>query len=324
MSCAVSDAANHAWVIGRGGLLGSAIERALRRTDVSIFILEQRFSWTVPAVLQRELEVACEHFAASLGPRDRWTLHWAAGVGSMGSTAQDLVTETAALEGLLGVVERSGLCAEHGRVALASSAGAIYAGATDAVIDERTVEGPTTAYAHAKLAQERCVLDHAARFGTGALIARISTLYGAGQASGKRQGLLTHISRCLIRNTPVQIFVPLDTIRDYLAADDAAAIMLDALDGVGPRRTAMKIVASERPVTISEILSIFKRLARRPPRIVTSGSASSSLYTRRMQFRSRVPPSRSRPPLDLLIGISRLLAAERLRYVAAGHRPPLS
>ena len=313
-------ASRHAWVIGRGGLLGSALERALARTRTTQFVPDRRFPWNDADVLHRALASACERFAASIGPGDRWEIHWAAGVGTMSSKEGDVAPETAAFAALLAAIERSTLDPAHGRLTLASSAGAIYAGSTDAVIDERTPECPTTPYAAAKLAQERRLREHGARVGTGILIARISTVYGPGQASAKTQGLLTHISRCVIRNVPIQIFVPLDTIRDYIAADDAAAMMLDAVDRIVAGRVVTKIVASEQPVTISEILSIFKRLARRPPRIVTSGSSASRLYTRRIQYRSVEQPLPTRAPVNLLIGISRLLAAERLRYVASTDR----
>lgn len=152
------------------------------------------------------------------------------------------------------------------------------------------------------------------------LIARISTLYGVGQASGKPQGLLTHMSRCLIRNEAIQIYVSLDTIRDYIMADDAAANVIETARSLAPGAAVMRIVASEQPATISEIVSIFKRIARRPPRIVKSDAPASSVYSRRIQFRSLLPLSGSRRPTSLLVGISQVLAAERLRYVLAERR----
>ena len=236
----------------------------------------------------------------------------------MGSDAAAFGPETLGLETLLDALEHSGLDHARGRLSLASSAGAIYAGSMVPVIDELTADSPTTPYAHAKLAHERLTRDYSSRCSVPALIGRISTLYGIGQTSEKQQGLLTHISRCLIRNKPVHIFVPLDTIRDYVSADDAAALTIQALEALAGPVALMKIIASERPATISEILSIFKRLARRPPRIVTSGTLISSVYKRRIQFRSVVPPSRTHEPLNLLLGISQILAAERRRYETAG------
>jgi len=307
-----------AWVIGRGGLLGSALERALARSGTTLFVPRSPFTWRDGDVVTAEMRNEAVSFAQAVGCDESWEIYWAAGVGTMGSKDAALFTETRALGALLDAVEHSTLSADRGRLALASSAGAIYAGSTDPVISENTIEQPTTPYAHAKLAEEHRARDYAQRTGVRLLIGRISTLYGVGQASEKEQGLLTHISRCMIRNQPVKIFVPLDTIRDYIGADDAAAMLVDSLRFLDSQRTVMKIIASERPVTISEVLSIFKRLARRPPRIVTSGTSTSSIYARRIQFSSVVAPMRVRQPLSLLIGISQILAAERLRYVVAG------
>ena len=306
-----------AWVIGRGGLLGSALERDLRRSQTTVFDHVGRFDWDDVASLVLHVRAEVTRFATAVGPAGLWEVYWAAGIGTMSSPAAELGTEMAALIALLAALEEAHLDPACGRFALASSAGAIYAGSTDSVIDERTPVHATTDYARAKLEQEGMAQTWAERTGVALLVSRMSTLYGVGQASAKQQGLLTHISRCLIRNQPVKIFVPLDTIRDYIAADDAAGMTIDATRALSPGARVTKIVASEEAATISEIVSIFKRLARRHPRIVTSGSSATALYKRRIQFRSIVPPIRSRPRTSLMVGVSRILAAERLRHAAS-------
>ena len=76
-----------------------------------------------------------------------------------------------------------------------------------------------------------------------------------------------------------------------------------------------KIIASEQPTTIAEIISVYKRIARRRPRIVASASKLSSLYTRRIQFRSiELPVSEYLPKTSLLVGIAQVLAAERSAF----------
>jgi UDP-glucose 4-epimerase len=144
----------------------------------------------------------------------------------------------------------------------------------------------------------------------------MSTLYGTGQSSGKKQGLLAHIARSIVRNTPIQIFVPFDTIRDYLTASDAAARMVMALrQGKDPSRCLMQLVASEHPTTIAEILATFKRISRRTPLVVTSISRSTALYTRRVQFRSIVDTHEQHlPHTSLLVGIGQLMQAERFQF----------
>lgn len=307
-----------AWVIGAGGLLGSALTRVLTRQRVTLFHPNEAFCWGDAVQLDAQIMGAVEAFAAVADNALRWEIYWAAGIGTMSSAEAHLEPETSALRTLLNAVaSHRQLKTKPGSLAFASSAGAVYAGSVSDVITESTPVAPTTAYARVKLRQEDCIQKFVAKNENMiAVIARISTLYGPGQASGKQQGLLAHIARSVLRNQPIQIYVPYDTIRDYINADDAANAIVATLS-MGPSecRLVIKIVASEVPATIAEIVSIFKRVARRTPRIVTSASRLSTLYTRRVQFKSLTASIfQHGPRTSLTVGISQLMSAERVQY----------
>lgn len=310
-----------AWVLGSRGLLGSALCRVLRFDGTELFSPTARFRWSSESDLALQLTAAVQAFAAHVGGWRRWEIYWAAGVGTMGSSEADLALETRVLALLLRLVESTPqLVAIPGAVAFASSAGAIYAGSPDYTISENTAPAPTTAYAFEKLRQEDLVCAFAQASGDRiALLARLSTIYGPGQSLGKQQGLLAHIARCILRNQPIQIYVPLDTIRDYINADDAAASMVAALRAVSEDPGVFtKIIASEQPTTIAEIISIFKRITRRAPRIVTSAGKLTNVYSRRVQFRSvATPQSATSPKTSLLAGIANVMASERAVYVCS-------
>ena len=310
-----------AWVVGCNGLLGSALQRALSRRGVSLFTPAERFRWDSEPELTVQLKAAVKAYAAFAGSGNKWQIFWAAGVGTMSSTEAELTTETRTLSTVLSLVESvPGLTATEGHFTFASSAGAIYAGATDDIISENTPVAPTTAYAKEKLKQENLVSTFALNNDrVTALLARISTLYGPGQATGKQQGLLAHIARCILRNQSVHIYVPFDTIRDYIAADDAAAAIVATLHAIGGKPGVFtKIIASEKPTTIAEIISIFNRISRRRPSIVASASRLSSIYTRRIQFHSMaVPINEQMPRTSLLVGIAQVMAAERSAFTRA-------
>jgi UDP-glucose 4-epimerase len=308
-----------AWVVGSGGLLGSALSRALRLNGDRVFFPAARFCWGGGPELIPQMATAVQTFASQVDATDHWEIYWAAGVGTMSSPEEVLAPETSALAVLLRTLaSNQRLMSTSGAIAFASSAGAIYAGSQDDIITENTSPTPTTAYAREKLRQE-ALLSSFARTNprTSALIARISTVYGPGQAAGKQQGLLTHIARRILRNQPIQIFVPYDTIRDYIAADDAAAAMIDALRMTAAQPGVItKIIASGQPATIAEIISIFKRIARRSPLVVTSASRLSGLYSRRVQYRSIAFPASARAQTKSLpIGIAQLMMAERSAFV---------
>jgi len=303
------------WVIGGGGLLGTALRNALPRNGNALFAPKERFQWGDVPTLRQQLKVAVQAFALRTTPTDRWEIYWAAGKGAMSSTEETLVPETQTLAYLLELLGAAPqLMAVPGAIAFASSAGAIYAGSTDIIFTEHTVASPTTAYAYEKLKQEGLLIAFAHTHPSVTLLnARISTVYGPGQSEGKQQGLLTHVARHILRNQPIQIFVPYDTIRDYISVEDAASAMITALSFACKQAgVCTKIVASEKPTTIAEIISIFRRIARRAPLIVTSASKLSNLYARRVQFKSVVLTGGDRPPVtSLAIGIARLMAAER-------------
>ena len=310
-----------AWVVGSTGLLGSALCRQLdTRFGQTRYLQRLQLHWREESGLSQQLSQLVADFAKQVANHESWELYWAAGIGTMASAAIDLAIETSSLSLLLRLIAAEPVLMDRpGYVALASSAGAIYAGASEDIVTEQSAIAPTTHYARAKIEQEGVLKSFAAeRKSVVVLLARFSTIYGSGQTAGKRQGLLTHIARSIVRRQPIQIYVPFDTIRDYILVDDAAAIMIMALRL--PKlatRVNVKIIASELPLTIAEIVSTFKRIARKPPLIATSTSPLGKAYSRRIQFRSTVTlECRSLPTTPLLIGVARLLAAERLAFCA--------
>ena len=307
-----------AWVLGSGGMLGAALCRALRGNHAELFVPAERNCWTDAQQFGAQMGTMVDDFSRQVGANDRWEIYWAAGIGTMSSSEPSLTLETQCLTALLARIGADPrLMAKSGNLVFASSAGAIYAGSSGAIITENTPPTPTTAYAREKMKQEELVRAFAlANNRMRALIARISTLYGPGQAMGKQQGLLAHIARSNLRNQPVQIFVPYDTMRDYIAADDAGPAMIATLAAMQDNtRVVTKIIASERPVTIAEIIAIFRKVTRRAPRIVTSSSKLSALYARRVQFRSIVYPGIGRSTSrSLLVGIDQLMTSERAAF----------
>ena len=310
-----------AWVIGGGGLLGTALRAACHAEGMDLYSAQNGLCWDDETALNLALMAAVRGFSAAVADGKPWQIFWAAGIGTMASNAAELEPETRALAHLLALIAQESALRDStcGVIALASSAGALYAASTDYVISELSEVTSSTAYAHAKLAQESLVHQFSRRCpAVSVVISRITTLYGPGQAAGKRQGLIAHIARSVLRNRPVQIFVPFDTIRDYIASADAAQAMLAYVSAVQDATgTYMHIVAGEQPTTIAEIISTFRRIARRAPLVVTSASPLSKVYLRRVQYRSLQPVDPGRPRTSLLVGIAQVMEAERRLYIKA-------
>lgn len=309
-----------AWVLGASGLLGSALVRALKQDRAAVFHPAERFEWRQAAIVTDQLQGAVRAFAERAATTGQWTVFWSAGVGSMASQPEELLAEQELLRVLLDAMRGNAtLIRIPGTIVFASSAGALYGGARAACYTESSDVFPATAYAAHKLAQEQLIRAFVAQVPqVSGLILRYSTLYGVGQAYGKPQGLITQVARKIVANEPANIFVPLDTIRDYLHVDDAARLSLatlaDARHHAG--RVTLKIVAAERATSIAELIGVFRRISGRMPRIVTSANSLSSRYMRCAQYRSEEPAGMPHTPgRPLLIGIHQVLEAERANKV---------
>lgn len=320
------------WIIGRGGLLGSRLPAAITghvpggecwTSPVA------RFSWGQPELLAEQLRASAVEFAAEVRRRGcGWGVFWAAGAGVIGTGDELLAAETSTLERLLALLDTYLLDAAlaPGLVFLASSAGGVYGNCSDPLITEMSECRPMSAYGHNKLRQEAILHAWAdGRPDVTCRIGRISNLYGPGQNLAKPQGLISHISRCLIWQQPIHVYVPLDTIRDYIYVDDCARQIVSAAVGwLGrveaqphPSRNRVKLFAAEEPTTVAQIVGEFTRLSlRRHPRVICAPSALGLQQPRRLQFKSVVAPHVGlRQQTALPVGISRVHYHQLALYV---------
>jgi nucleoside-diphosphate-sugar epimerase len=280
-----------AWVVGRGGLLGSSVERAL---GPGAWRPHRPLAWSSREKLAPSVEDAVRGFADRLGARagESWSVYWCAGAGVVGTSAADLEFETAALRLFLDRLGAEPRLEDlRGRIFLASSAGGVYAGSAGRPLTEDTPPRPISDYGRAKLAQEETLVAWArGRPRVSTLVGRLANLYGPGQRLDKPQGLISHMSRCLIFGVPVHVYVPLDTIRDYLYAADAGRRVVAGLERLareGPGgRHATKIYASERETSVAGLIGVFRRLAKRQLRVVSGLHPVGTQQPARLQFRS--------------------------------------
>lgn len=275
------------------GLLGSHVEERLRaqREDVRTVAVP----WLDHDAALRALLRAAEDAA---GATPAWRLAWCAGAGVVATPEADLQAEVRLFESFVGDVGTP-----PAAMFLASSAGGLYAGSPDrAPFDERSAVAALAPYGVAKLEMEE-LAGHLAHRGTRLLVGRISNLYGPGQDLSKPQGLISQL--CLAHETrgTLNLHVSLDTLRDYLFVDDAAAMVVAGLDLAGELpagSTVTKILASGRAASVAAVVGEATRVLRRHPRLSTR--ASSSHQVRDLRVRSVVWPhldTMARTPLPV-------------------------
>ncbi|MCZ4497642.1 MAG: epimerase [Marmoricola sp.] len=290
------------WVVGSSGLLGSAVRRAADLSEGDVVV--GRVPWT-------DTEAAIEALLATAEqlPADGWRLVWCAGAGVVATTPEHFERELAVVRGFLERWQP----ARGGDQALfvASSAGGVYAGSASPPFSELTEPVPISPYGEAKLASEGIFTTFAERTGIPLVVGRISNLYGPGQNLAKGQGLISMLCKAQVTGDPLNVFVSMDTIRDYLYADDAAAMVLAALEAVAAAGGVhVKILASGRSLTIAGVIGEIRKVTRRRPPVVAASSAAARFQTSDLRMHSvSWPPLQQFARTSVSVGIAASLAA---------------
>lgn len=282
-------------VIGRG-LLGSHLVRVLRRRGEDVRTAQ--VPWTAPEGSLAALLDAAADVANGANGAPGWRLAWCAGAGVVASRAEDLWAEAALFESFLERLKPR----VPSVVFLASSVGGAYGASPDEPpYTEHSRTGAVAPYGLTKLAMEAAVTAFASG-GSRVVVGRIANLYGPGQNLTKPQGLVSQL--CLAQTTgrPLGVYVPLDTLRDYVFAPDATEMIAACLDrsATEPAGTVVtKILASGRAVSVGALIGESTRLARRRPRI---SSRAPALPVSDLRVRSTVWPeidALARTPLSV-------------------------
>lgn len=249
------------WVIGAGGLLGSAVVRAAREQGDRLLVSSD-IPWSDQAGTVDAIRSDAVAFKAliDLDELACWSIIWAAGRATTASSEQETAGELATFRLCLDAINEELHGLQGGVFALASSAGGVYAGSSGPPFTSHSTPRPLGDYGRLKMRQERVARE---KLGPAfnVLIARFANLYGPGQDIEKLQGLISQLALTSVIKRPLTMFVPLDTLRDYIFADDAAARLLH---WVSNAREAfrVRVIASGQPTTLGYLLTLMKDISR--------------------------------------------------------------
>jgi UDP-glucose 4-epimerase len=230
-----------------------------------------------------------------------WSVVWAAGGALPSGTRELFENELAQFRVALSVMtEEIEVARTRGTMFYSSSGGAVYAGSSQPPFTEASTPVPISPYGWHKLAMEEAVKEFAKSSGTAVMAGRITNLYGPGQSVDKLQGLISHLALARFGTRSASIFVPLETVRDYLYVDDCAAVILDALDRLRSEAESSavvavtKIIGSGTGVTISTLLGYARALTKAPLRVAFGSTPNTKNQAVDLRMRSVVWPELDR------------------------------
>lgn len=299
-------------LVGAGGLLGSALRRRAARRGIEL-VPFTGLPWSDPheaiGIIERHHE---DMLASGRFDGARWLMLWSAGGGSVGADPTSMLIETRLVAGLASSVRRLASEARTDTVlSFASSAGAVWSGATEPVLSEKSPPAPWHPYGEAKLEQEGILAEEAR--GSPWLrvrLARISNLYGPEPEDHPPSGLPGHLVANALRRVPTSIYVPMDTQRDYVYADHAAELMLDdSLAAFSEEAGSSKVdlVAAGSSHTITSLATTLSHVLTRRVPLTVGFSPLASKQPRILSFRSVERDLRSLNTVGLEVGLQRLV-----------------
>jgi UDP-glucose 4-epimerase len=318
----------YAWVIGARGLLGSATTAAIARRADWVLLPTDPLPWADDSALVEAASATAERLLRTAATESaNWVVLWVAGNAVTSTPPAAIERELHQLGLVLGAV---GLAAgahgtaHTGGVFYASSAGGVYGGSAHPPFDEHSTPVPISGYGRFKLDAEAALFAFSRATGVSVLAGRIANLYGPGQKLGKMQGLISHLAKAQFSPKPASIFVPLETMRDYIFVRDCAELLLDsvarlvAVSAAEGRTEVIKNLASGQAVTISNLLGHIRSLAKSKPNVMLGYSAEASMQGLDLRITSTVWPDLDRRQLTSLPAGIKATMDDVLTHIQSG------
>lgn len=314
------------WVVGAGGLLGSGIVRRAREQGLDVFVSSE-VPWSdteaTVAAIRSDAQTLRTSIIKSGDHQQRWAVVWAAGRATTASNEAAIQKELCTFQLAVHTINEELFEISNGTFVLASSAGGVYAGSERAPFSSESTPTPLGAYGHLKLAQERAareILSKSIRI----LIARFANLYGPGQDLNKLQGLISQLALTSLTRKPLTIFVPLDTLRDYITADDAARRLLHWV-AVDEGDESIRVIASGQAVSIGHLIRVTRNVARTPIPTACGIHASAALQSADLRL---IPDTDAKikefPLTQLPVGVQVVYSDILRRAALPNHHAPSS
>jgi UDP-glucose 4-epimerase len=248
---------NHTtWIVGSGGLIGSSMSRIFDTPFIS------------PGIPWNDKDRAVTHLLKSFNSFLKysdgrpWSIIWSAGNTTMLSDQNKVDDETWIFEQFLNIIKKN-ILDDKGSFAFISSAGGLYMGSQNPPFGIDSPVSPINPYGYGKLNQEFLIHEVLSDI-MPSIIFRVSNAYGIGQNVNKNQGIISKLIFSAYNKTPVNIFAPLETVRDYIFTDDIAKIISWWIDDININRLCFPkkvLIASGQSASITDLINIVSEIS---------------------------------------------------------------
>ena len=274
-------------VIGHRGLIGSAVLRSLNLKNQE-FGYKSKIRWEQTQEAIIDLEVLLSSFNSFVG-QEKWAIIWSAGKGHLGSTYDEMETEEKLFQSVLRTVAT--WTNTNGLIGLVSSAGAIWSASSTALISEKSPPSGQSPYALSKIRQEEMLAETCQRTRIRGLAARVSSVYGINQDLTKPQGLISRLCASTVARRSIEIYVPLETTRNFIFSDDAASMIAQAstkiLEEDGSRgQLTTRVICSRDNYSIASICKAVELVVHRKPLVVSKVTREAERYPLHFNLRT--------------------------------------
>ncbi len=263
------------WILGQGGFFGSAIAHAATRQHVNVFP-HARIPWNSPGDRAFALRELAQQFS-DVAPEAPATIIWAAGSEGVGRKQLTGCSELDAFEDFVQAISNVENL-KGSTVAIVSSAGGVMGGSESPPFDIHTPVHAINQYGQDKIAIEKMGISRLSS-DFRVHIARVTNLYGPWY--GPRQGLINRLCTAAASREALQIFVPLDTVRDYIYVSDAAQLLLLEITA---DPSAISLIGSGENNSVGTVISTVSHVARRKVPITLAQLAISPLQPKDLRM----------------------------------------
>jgi len=308
------------WVIGSHGMLGSSVNDELLKFGPTwqpsshIIWAENTDSQSIER-MDSSINAAVAEFTHAKDLQN-WNIFWCAGIGVVNSPNEVLELEIHAVKCLIAALTRFKLdkCGA-GKIFFASSAGAVYAGSLNPPFTESSLPIAISDYGRQKLKIEDLFINYGKINNVKIVIGRIANLYGTRQNRFKKQGLITTLIQNSLTNRFVNIYVPLNTIRNYIYTEDAAKKIIWQVTNANDS-FRLVIICSNNNISLSRVLRLTQDVTRKKLLYFQSCDEDTTLQPIDLRLTTEHPNNlESFSETSLVVGINniRLFLLDKLR-----------